>query len=257
MYCRKGLSVNVLFYDIEISPILGWAYEKWNTNLIRVEQNPVILCFSYKWKGGHVANVALPDFKGYDPDHPDDREISFYLRDILDGADVVVAHNAKRFDNRIASGRFLVNGVPPPSPYRTVDTLLSARKYFRLPSNSLNDLCVTLGIGQKPSETHSDLWRDCLKGDTLAWSKMQAYCNHDVVLLEKLYYRMLPYMSNHPTIGGKHTCPRCNSLNIQRRGFAHTNAASYQRFVCNDCGAWSRERVQSQEHDRPNLISVI
>ena len=46
----------------------------------------------------------------------------------LDEADIVVAHNAKKFDNRVAAARFMYHGFLPPSPFKTVDTPLAARR---------------------------------------------------------------------------------------------------------------------------------
>jgi hypothetical protein len=38
---------------------------------------------------------------------------------LLDRADVVVGHNADKFDVRKGNARFIAHGLPPPPPYRT------------------------------------------------------------------------------------------------------------------------------------------
>lgn len=242
--------MNTLLYDLEITPILGWAYEKWDTNLIRVEEEPYIMSVSWKWLSDKkVSNYCMKD-------DVDDMHLTRKLRDLLDDADVVVAHNARKFDNRVASARMLMHGLDPPSPYKTVDTLTAARRYFRFPSNSLNDLCAMLGLGEKPKTTHASLWYDCISGDEKAWKKMVKYNNQDVVLLERLYLRLRPYITNHPnvSVSKEEGCPRCSSLHTEWRGYATTNLSTYHRFVCLDCGSWSRERIAEKYH--PRLVSV-
>jgi len=248
--------LNILLYDLEITPILGYTYDMWDARVIRIEKEPYIMSLSWKWLGeGGVENDTM---EGEDTDYG----LVRVLWELMDDADIVVAHNAKKFDNRVAFARFLHYGMVPPSPFKTVDTLLAARRYFKMPSNSLNDLCHSLGLGTKPKTTHASLWHDCINGDIKAWRKMVKYNNQDVVLLEKLYKRLLPYITNHPnvTVEALTGCPRCGSSKLQRRGKATTNTATYHRVQCTDCGAWSRERLAMRNEegkvDRPELVTV-
>ena len=250
----------ILLYDLEVTPILGWTYKMWEANVIKMERDSYIMCFSYQWlHEGVVRNVAQPDFGlNYATDPHSDQVVVEELWRLMDDADIVVAHSANRFDNRVAMARFLEWGLGPPSPYKSVDTLQAARRYFRMASNSLNALCEQLMLGSKPKETHGSLWRDCVDGDMKAWKKMKKYCNQDVTLLAKLYEELRPYIANHPNVGGysgeRDVCPRCGSDSVQNRGVAHTATCTYQRFVCNDCGAWSRTRKCEPEH--PTLVNV-
>lgn len=242
--------MNILLYDLEITPILGWAYEMWDTRIIKMEREPEIMSVSWKWLGEKgVQNDNSQD-------EPTDEGVVKTVWDLLDQADIVVAHNAKKFDNRVASARFMMYGLLPPSPYKTVDTLLAARRFFRFPSNSLNNLCHMLGLGDKPKTTHADLWHRCLDGDPKAWEKMVKYNNNDVVLLEKLYLKLRPYISNHPNVSvhKDEGCPRCGSQRTEWRGHYSTNVCVYHRFKCLDCGAWSRERIAQKNH--PKAVSV-
>jgi hypothetical protein len=252
--------VKILLYDLEITPILGWTYEMWDARVIKVEQEPYIMSLSWKWLGEEkVRNSNIQHWIG-DPECeevPDGAVVSL-LWSLMDKADIVVAHNAKKFDNRVATARFMQHGMPPPSPYKTVDTLLAARRYFKFGSNSLNDLCHRLDIGQKPKTTHASLWHDCLDGDEKAWKKMVKYNNNDVVLLEKLYLKLRPYITNHPNVCVEEGdgCPRCGSLSLQSRGYYTTNVSRYHRLCCNDCGAWSRERI-AEKGNRPEKVSAV
>lgn len=250
----------ILLYDLEVTPILGWTYKMWDTNVIRIERDSYIMCFSYKWYDEKkISNVAQPDQPYlYDALPYSDEWIVSQLWSLMDQADIVVAHNANRFDNRIATARFLEYHLGPPSPYKSVDTLMAARRYFRMASNSLNDLCAKLELGSKPKDTHGKLWRDCIDGDMAAWGKMKRYCNQDVALLSKLYDELRPFMTSHPNLGSlnaeEDVCPRCGGSNLMRRGFAHTATCIYQRYQCNECDAWSRSRKSEPTH--PTLVNA-
>lgn len=238
----------------------------WDTRILHVEREPRIMAVGWKWlqDDGPAHCVTLPDFEEYyERDPYSDMRLVMHLWDLMDEADIVVAHNARKFDNRIAQARFLMNGMTPPSPYKTVDTLQAARRFFRFGSNSLNDLCKKLGLGEKAEVTHSQLWHRCLGGDTEAWEAMRDYCKQDVVLLENLYYTLAPYITNHPntTMYDKLTgCPVCGGESLQYRGVQHTNTLSYRRVHCNTCGAWSRERLAIKDDDgkvlRPEFVGV-
>jgi hypothetical protein len=132
-----------------------------------------------------------------------------------------------------------------------------ARRYFKMPSYNLNDLCSRLNIGKKPEATHADLWHKCIGGDEDAWDKMIEYNIHDVELVYALYKKLLPYISNHPNISlmnKEEGCPKCGSTKLHYRGYAHTGVSVFRRVQCQDCGGWSRERVA--QPDRTKYVNV-
>jgi hypothetical protein len=246
-----------LLYDLEIAPLLGYAYEVWEANIIKVVRQPYIMSFAWKWLGEkHIGVCSLPDFPAtYEDDPHNDHCVALKLHTLLNAADIVVAHNATKFDNKVAAARFMDHGFGPPAPFKTVDTLTAARKYFRFGNNGLDKLCGRLGIGEKTKDRHHDLWPLCLEGDRVAWAQMAEYNKRDVELLEGLYLTLRPYMTTHPNAWGD-GCPRCGGADLQSRGTARTNAGVYRRFQCQDCGAWSRERLADKTAERPELVSA-
>jgi hypothetical protein len=249
----------ILLYDLEITPILGWAYGMWDTRVIHIEREPYIMCFAYKWYGEkdiHV--VAQPDFEDFYEAYPyDDILVVSALHALMDEADVVVAHNANKFDNRVAFERFLMHKMPPPSPFKTVDTLQASRRFFKNSSNSLDNMCKKLGIGGKSSVKHSDLWRNCVNMHTGSWDAMKKYNKRDITMLEGLYERLRPFITNHPNLNmftKQDGCPKCGSRKVQRRGKAKSNVATYNRIQCQSCGAWSRERIADKDEPKPGVV---
>jgi DNA polymerase elongation subunit (family B) len=167
---------------------------------------------------------------------------------LFNKADVIIAHNGNAFDLKKVRTLFLKHRLPPPEPYKQIDTKLIAKRYFNFDSNSLKDLAEYLGLNKKLETGGYELWRDCENGVKKAWKTMGEYNDQDVKVLEELYLTMLPYMDNHPNIGlltGElEACPNCGSFKIQKRGFLFTRVSKYQRIQCMDCGAWSKQPIK-------------
>lgn len=163
------------------------------------------------------------------------------IHKLMDEADVVVHYNGTKFDVPTLQREFLMTGMAPPSPVKQLDLLTVVRKQFRFSSNKLDFVCQTLGLGNKVVHKGMALWRGCMDGDSKSWKTMQKYNIQDVLLLEKLYHRILPWIRTHPNQGlftKKPVCPRCASTKVQSRGVARTATLSYQRFQCTSCGGW-------------------
>lgn len=166
------------------------------------------------------------------------------IHTLLDEADAVVHYNGQKFDIPTLNKEFLLHGLPPPAPYKQIDLLRTARKQFRFPSNKLDYIAQTLGLGEKTQHKGHELWVECMAKLPEAWETMQEYNINDVILLEKVYYKLLPWIkghanhSLHDSVGT--VCPNCGGVHYQRRGIAFTIGGSYQRYKCNDCGTWFR-----------------
>ncbi len=174
-----------------------------------------------------------------------DKGLALKLRDLFNEADIVIAHNANRFDNKVAVAAFLRNGLTPASPYKTIDTLAVARSVARFNSNSLDSLGETLGVGRKSEVKHSELWYPCLMGDKKAWELMGIYNNQDVELLYHIYEKLRPFIKNHPNMGDLNqvngVCPKCSSNKLEKRGFNTRRNGKVQRYQCKNCGGWCNE----------------
>jgi len=239
----------ILLFDLETLPHLGYTWGKWDQNVIKFKQETCIATYAAKWLNGPIMGKKLNDYPGYKPYSYDDKKLVQDLWKLLDEADIVVAHNGVDFDVKVARSRFLFHGMKPPSPFKIVDTKLIAKKVGRFSSNSLNDLGSYLGFGQK-IKTDFDLWLGCISGEKAAWDKMLKYNKMDVLLLQKLYLRLLPWSSSHPNMTlytDRAKCPKCASDNINYRGVVTLTTGQYNRFQCQDCGGWGRatRRIKS------------
>jgi len=241
----------ILLWDIETAPTKAymWGMYKELLNSDMIFDEWYMLCWAAKWLDNKtILYDSLHLHKEFKKEPDNDKRIIQKLRDLLDEADIVITHNGDKFDCKKFNARCIYHGIEQPSPYKSIDTLKVARKYFAFTSNKLNDLSKFLKVGEKVDTGGFKLWRDCLNYDTKAFNLMLKYCKNDVVLLEKIYLKLRPYIKNHPNLGvylekDRPCCPNCGSIHINYAGLARTKTCAYKRFKCMDCGSWGRERL--------------
>jgi uncharacterized protein YprB with RNaseH-like and TPR domain len=235
---------NILYFDIESTPNLGYTWGKWEQNVMSFTQESYMLCYAYAWNDGKVIVRSLPEFDGYAENKTNDKELTRTLWDLFNDADIVIAHNGKKFDIKYANGRFLEHGFEPPTRYQVIDTLTVARSQFKLNSNKLDDLGKLLKLGQKLETGGFDLWLGCMAGEEQAWKKMKKYNKQDVVLLREVYKKLRAWTKNHPNLNvidpiedERPQCPYCQSLKVWKLGTEAFANSRRQRWRCSECGA--------------------
>lgn len=230
--------MKIILLDIETSPNLGYVWAKYQQDVIEYVDEWELLCWTVKELGGKSITRALCDVKN-------EKQLVKELWGQFNGADVIIAHNGDEFDIKKSNTKFTFYRLPPPSFYKTIDTLKVARSKFAFNSNKLNDLANYLGLGEKAETGGFKLWKGCMEGDKKSWAKMKEYNAKDVLLLEKVYLNFRPWITNHPNISaliGKPACPTCGSTHIQKRGPATTGGGiEYQTYGCYDCRARFRD----------------
>lgn len=232
----------ILLFDIETSPHLSYNWGKYEQNALAFKSYGGLLCFAWKWIGKDTTHVlGLPHVKS-------EKQLLLRLKALLDRADVVIAHNGASFDVKMVNGFFAHHKIKPPSPYKVIDTKVVAKRHFRFVSNKLDDLGDYLHLGRKIQTGGMNLWFDCMKGDKKAWAKMLKYNKQDVILLEKVYLCLRPYMDNHPNynvlLNRPSSCPNCGGRTLNTRGWNITRVARSRRYQCSDCGAWSHGKYE-------------
>lgn len=236
----------VLLFDIEATPL---TVKTWHTGKQRISFDQImeewfLLSYSGKWlfDSKVFGSVLTPD----EVLHKDDFRITKEIWRYFDQADVIIAHNGNGFDIPKSQTRFLAHKLAPPSPFQTIDTLLIARKNFRLSSNKL-DYIGQLMLNERKLHTEYSLWLRCLEGDPQALSDMLTYNKQDVLLLEDIYVLLRPWVKNHPNMGifmeaHEPSCPNCGSTDIKECGYYTTSVNRFLAFRCNSCGAVCRSR---------------
>lgn len=245
-------TLKILFLDIETSPNIGYTWGKYEQDVIEFISESHLLSFSVKWLDSKKTEVfALPDFKSYKENKKCDKQLCEKLKEYVDQADIIVGHNLDRFDMKKINTRLAANSITPPAPYKTVDTLKVLKKHFGLNSNKLNDVGSYFGLGEKIDTGGFSLWKKCMSGDPNAWKLMKLYNKNDVILLEKVYLKVRPWISNHPSVninkGCK--CSSCGSGNVQMRGYNYSKMGKAQRWMCTECFSWSSGGYEKKLED--------
>jgi hypothetical protein len=251
---QAGRKAKILFLDIETLPNISYTWGKYEQNAIDFKQEWCLATYAAKWVGGKVFSKSLPDYEGYKPWSYDDSKLAADLWKLFDEAEIIVAHNGDAFDIKKANARFIFHGLNPPAPYKSVDTKKVIKAVAKLNSNKLDDIGKHFGIGEK-IKTDFSLWLGCMSGEMKSWKQMCRYNEQDVLLLEKVYNRLLPWAKNHPNLGtivSEFCCPKCGSKAMQSRGMAITTGMKYRRYQCQQCGGWARQNFDGH---KPTIYS--
>jgi hypothetical protein len=228
--------MKILLYDLETSPLLSYVWEVYEANSLAVEKERELMSFAYKWLGDNSVKVFSKRTMA-------EKDLVRKLHELFDAADILVAHNGDNFDAKMANAFFIKQGLTPPSPYKSIDTLKIARNKFRFHSNHLNDLGKYLNIGEKVNTGGFGLWMKCMQGDKKAWKLMEKYNCQDVSLLEAVYTKIVPWMNNYPLTEVGMFCQKCGG-DVQFRGPYINKKFIGKRYQCKKCGSWGISNKQ-------------
>jgi hypothetical protein len=249
----------VLILDIETAPLEVYSWTYWPNFIDPISQvvknkdgSPKdwsILTWAAKWLfESHVysGQVTLAEAK-----KRKDKSLIKPLWDLFEEADVIIAHNGDKFDIRRCAWRFKINGLGPPSPFQTIDTLKVAKKAFGTPSYKQDYLNRSLGLRRK-IETDFELWERCVNGDQTGLDEMLLYNIGDVAGLEDLYLEIRAWVRgpvNLSMYGENHQkqCHNCLSVELKMLNKPYTTpAGQYESYRCLRCGAIGRERYMAK-----------
>ena len=247
---RKSRKPRILIWDIESSLSVVATFSPYvnyiGSNMLIKDWN--IICASWKWLGQkkvHSVSV-LGNPKSYDISN--DKLIVKKLAEVIEQADVIVAHNGDKFDTKKLNARLLYHGMKPINIPPSVDTLKVAKKEFKLSYNNLDYLAKYLGLDSK-MDMDKGAWMSVLQGNKKSIRDMVKYNKVDVEVLENVYTRLRPYITNHPRVdlacgplrdvyaSTATSCASCGSYNIIANGIRKTKKCVYKRFLCKDCAS--------------------
>lgn len=252
----------VLLIDLETMPSITATFGRFKQNISQdavLREGGWIVSYAYKWLGDKnvEGNLLTPE----EAMNADDSGLCMEIWELLEQADVVVAHNLLNFDLPVIKTRMIINGLPPIRKLKTVDTLVLAKE-FRFNSNKLDSLCRQLDIGEKLKNSGMQMWVSCMNGEQSALDEMFEYNLKDVAILEELYLHIRPYSNRHSNLsiyyqGDKIRCNICGSEHIKPTGnLVTTNVNIFEEYQCEDCHARfkSRKSILNKEQ-RSNILS--
>lgn len=254
----------ILLLDLESAPSQAYIWRRWKENIpqARVISEGYLLTYSAKWLGSDtmIANrITNPE---------DDYNLVKELWDLYNQADIVIAHNLNKFDQPLLFARMIQHGFEPPSPTKSVDTLVIAKKNFKFPSNALDSLAVYLDIPERKIQ-HSgfDLWTRCMNMEDAAFEEMLEYNMQDVVVLEQVYLKLRAWDKLAPNLALYYNdvsdyprCVCCGSIKLTKtKHKAYTALSKFDTYQCDECGKYNRTRsnLRTKIEMKNTLSNVI
>lgn len=241
----------ILILDIETAPILAsvWGIWEQNVSLNMIKSDWHVLSWAAKWHGEAATKTMYMDQRSA-KNIQDDKNILKGIWKLLDECDILITQNGISFDIKKLNARFVLNGMPPPSSFKHVDTKRIASKKFAFTSNKLEYMTGKLCTKYKKLKHNKypgfELWSECLKGNIDAWKEMEKYNKYDILSLEELYNKLQPWDNsinyNLFTANETSICS-CGSSSHKKNGYAYTSTGKFQRYVCNSCGTETRSKV--------------
>lgn len=229
--------MQILILDIETSPHAVYTFDLWDTSISpdKMISPAKMICWAAKWY-----NEKEMYFASFD-----NGPVTMLkkLHKLLDEADVVVHYNGLKFDIPYINREFIEHGFNPPSPYKQVDLYQIVKRNFKFSYNKLNYVASQLDIGEKLNNINIELWIGAMNKNPGSLKIMKNYNEQDVLLTERLYTKLLPWIEKHPNHGAyndKQSCPKCGSDKFHKRGYSITAIARYIRYQCQSCGGWFR-----------------
>ena len=259
--------------DIETAPILGnvWRLFENNVSINQIHTDWSILSFTAKRLDPKAptksvrsrrAQCEYMDTSNAAGGVRDDLALVQRLWTIFNESDIIVGQNVASFDIRKIRARMMLHGMQPPSPCRVLDTLHIAKSIGAFTSNKLEYLSQHLSEVTKSRHAKFpgfELWKACLDNNPAAWAEMRAYNIDDVLSTEEVYLRLRPWSPQHISVvtytdPETVACPVCGSEHVTEDGYSFSNVSKYQRYNCQECGAWSRSRYSLNSHTTRRAI---
>lgn len=230
----------LLCFDLENTAMLSYHWGRWNQNIqpIATVEESRVMCFGAKWVGGKYIYRSLWDHGRED--------MLTTIRDLLTEADGVISWNGVRHDSKRIKTEFVLEGLEPPAPWKEIDLMRAVKSQFGFSSNSLDHVSRQLGVGEKVKhEGFFEIIPKVMAGDAQAQRRFAKYQRQDVLLLEDLYHRLLPWLpgSMHPNVAlgsDEPACTKCGGTDLERRGLKATATGVFQQYQCRSCGGWLR-----------------
>lgn len=254
----------ILIFDIENSfvEVASWGINKQYLNKTQILNDWFILSWSAKWL--YDDNVMSDVLTSKEALKKNDFRIVKSLWNLLNECDIAITYNGNFHDIPKSNTRFLIHGLPPPSPYKSIDVYQAISRNFSFTNKSMDFVNYELGLERKKETEGMSLWIKCVNGDEESLKIMEDYNKNDSVVLEEQYLRIRPWIKNHPNIGLYHDCSEplcgfCGSKDLKYTGkLSSTPSGLYKIFRCSCCDGIGRtkENILSK-NKRKSLLTNL
>ena len=256
--------INVLYWDLESSLMGTLTFGIWNQNISgnRITKHSHLLSNSWAFNDEPPQGVRLSP-----EDVAEGNDLLVVIDTIraIEKSDLIISFNGKKFDVPLLKTRALLHGLPPIKFPPHLDLMQEAKRNFRFPSNSMQNISLYLGEHGKLATSGRNLWERCYHfqnyddcNDALA--QMLEYGLRDIDATRDLHKRLQGWFKSPVNIGlitkeinGVNTkdnhdllCPHCSSKDVDKIGSkAYTSVSSFNIYRCGNsaCRGLSRDNA--------------
>lgn len=268
----KSKKPNVLYFDIETLPLKCFFWQPGtqyvgHKNMLPSHDMWGLICIQYAVNDGPVKVLR------YDK-HGGTKGMIEKFDKLVSESDYILGKNSDRFDVKMLTAMRMMCGLPAMTGWEkyTEDLERHMRRYFRLPSQSLDYISQKMGVGGKVSMQMSD-WveisnmkelqdlkatgvdskslnkvskhlfkmkaSEVFKLGKASLNKMCTYGAKDTDDTRILWKKLLPHFDpkfNAAKFNSlKHACKHCASKNIIPVKHKMAGKTTYQVYKCGDC----------------------
>lgn len=261
---NKDKKLNILYWDLESSLMGTLTFGLWNQNISgnRITKHSHLLSNSWAFNDEPPQGVRLS---------PKDVEESNDLMVVVDSiraieeCDLLVTFNGKKFDVPLLKTRALFHGLPPIRFPPHIDLMQEAKRNFRFPSNSMQNISLYLGEHGKLATSGRNLWERCYNFQDYqdcdeAIAQMLTYGLQDISATRDLHKRLQGWDKSAVNLGlitkeingvntkDNHTllCPHCASEDVYKLGSKmYTSVSTFNIYRCGShlCRGLSRSNA--------------
>ena len=226
----------ILVYDIETSRVKAdvWSTGKQYINHKQLRSKTTIISIAWKWVGKDEVYYLT-----WDKNHCDKKMMKNFLKE-YNKASMVVGQNNNSFDNKLINTRAAYHKLHVDRYVKSFDIYRMAKRYFRLPSYSMDYMAKYFGLTPKLSHEGIIMWEMIEYGTKEEkqeyLQKMVDYNVGDIVTTEELYLTLRTYFGSVTNKavkegGVRWGCPVSGSTNVKHQKTIFTEQGTIQRIL--------------------------
>lgn len=240
-------SPTTLIYDIETTYLLA---RTWRPGKQVIRHNQLvpgwdkynIICIAYSFMHEKKVHVLH-----WDPVTHDATEMMREFAEVLKKADIAIGKNSESFDVKHLNTLTMMNGLPKLDWPSRDDLEKQIRRFFYLPSYSLDYLDLLFG-GDGKVKMEFQHWIDIqerTKNEMKSFKHMLYYCKKDVEKTKRGWACVRAHIEpkfNMNAWKGVVCCKECGSTDIHKNGSRISGKTKYEKFMCNACPGYAGKR---------------
>lgn len=247
MRLSKAKKPVIGFFDIETTYLMVRTFRLGDQvirhdNLVPGFDQYNIICIAIATLDKPGVKVLSWDQKTHSP-----KKMLIEFAQWLEGIDILIGKNSDKFDIKQINTLFMLNGLPAPNWPNTDDLEKQMRKFFYLPSYSL-DYFDKLLFGEGKYKMEMKHWIDIQErtaDEKKSFDRMCKYCGLDIKKTKAHWKRVLSNIQpkfNYNAVSDVPCCKACGSDAIQKNGTRVSGKTLYEKYVCTACLSYAGKR---------------